>query len=108
MSFIYMTSFKDKEVFDNTTMLQGLLLVFFLATAAFGGNSASSQELPECVYEAFPDLNKTLHSLMPVEEESKWSSQGLPCTLCVALLTEIEHILQDQTIEDAVSHDYSI
>ena len=60
------------------------------------------QDLPECIYDAFPELNKT-------EEHSSSDfakleyPKGFTCDLCVNLLTEIENILEDQTIDDAVN-----
>ena len=63
----------------------GLVLVF-----------TSAQDLPECVSDAFPDLNIT-------DVISYGKQKGVACDLCVNLLTEIGEILEDQTIEDAVS-----
>lgn len=60
---------------------------------------ALAADLPECVYEAFPELNQTAVS------QSYYGSgkpKGLVCDLCVTLLTDIEEILLDQDIEDAV------
>jgi len=59
------------------------------------------QDLPECIYDAFPNLNNTEHSLRTVFPHEP---KGFTCDLCVNLLTEIENILEDQTIDDAVAH----
>ena len=75
------------------------MLFLLSASAASVVSFGSAQDLPDCVYDAFPDLNKTLHLGSPTGERT----QGLTCDLCVTLLTDIEEILQDQTIEDAVS-----
>ena len=59
------------------------------------------QDLPECIYDAFPELNKTEHSSSDFAKLEY--PKGFTCDLCVNLLTEIENIMEDQTIDDAVN-----
>lgn len=67
-----------------------------VAFASSGG--ALALDLPECVYDAFPELNQTVYDSYYGSAKPK----GLVCDLCVTLLTDIEEILLDQDIEDAV------
>merc|ERR1712223_403131 len=60
------------------------------------------QDLPECIYDAFPELNKTEHSTSDFAKLEY--PKGFTCDLCVNLLTEIENIMEDQTIDDAIAH----
>ena len=66
---------------------------------AFQATLISAQSLPQCVIDAFPDLNITEVAQYRPDEKSG----GLVCDLCTALFTEIQHILLDGEIEDAVS-----
>ena len=66
-----------------------LLLTFSLSLA---------QDLPECVYDAFPNLNQTL----ALETLKVGKSKGLACDFCVQFFTDIGEILLDQDIEAAV------
>merc|ERR1711862_563235 len=55
----------------------------------------------QSIYDAFPNLNNTKDSLSTTFPNQP---KGFACDLCVNLLTEIENILEDQTIDDAVAH----
>ena len=68
---------------------------------AFQASLISAQSLPECIIDAFPDLNITqLANYQPNEEKSG----NFICSLCTDLFTEIQQILLDGEIEDAVSN----
>ena len=66
---------------------------------AFQASLISAQSLPECVIDAFPDLNIT--QLANYQQDEK--SGSFVCSLCTDLFTEIQQILLDGEIEDAVS-----
>ena len=66
---------------------------------AFQASLISAQSLPECVIDAFPDLNIT--QLANYQQDEK--SGNFVCSLCTDLFTEIQQILLDGEIEDAVS-----
>ena len=71
-----------------------------LLVLAFQATLISTQSLPQCVIDAFPDLNITEVAQYRPDEKSG----GLVCDLCTTLFTEIQHILLDGEIEDAVSN----
>lgn len=75
-------------------------LAVLLLVLAFQATLISAQSLPQCVIDAFPDLNITEVAQYRPDEKSG----GLVCDLCTALFTEIQHILLDGEIEDAVSN----
>ena len=63
----------------------------------------ASQDLPECVYEAFPELNRTTSEVTSAKSyyNSK-TNEGLVCESCVIFMTAIEDALLDPNIEDMV------
>ncbi len=88
-----------------------LLTVFvvFVVFASYG----QGQDIPQCVIDAFPELNQTSRSYKHgftefVNPYTGVREDGLGCRLCVELITEVEVILTDPTIEDAVRSSLAI
>merc|ERR1712002_89364 len=92
---------------SKTWDMRGFAFLFVTILAFL--DLSHSQDLPECIYDAFPNLNKTTEhfstgrSIMDFAQ-GLGKPKGFACDLCVNLLTEIEEILEDQTIEDAIAH----
>ena len=79
-----------------------LCLGFMVFILAFLGITlvSAQQNLPDCVYEAFPGLNKTTSLANPMK-----NSEGVDfvCESCVAFMRAVEMALLDPETEDKVS-----
>ena len=80
----------------GSLFIAALMLYYAVAMVA-------SQDLPECVYEAFPELNRTTSEVTSAKSyyNSK-TNEGLVCETCVIFMTAIEDALLDPNIEDMV------
>jgi len=86
--------------------MKGITVIFITVLVFL--DLTHGQDLPECIYDAFPNLNNTEKqytggSIMEFAKELT-KPKGFACDLCVNLLTEIEEILEDQTLDDAIAH----
>ena len=77
--------------------------LFIAALMLYAVALVASQDLPECVYEAFPELNRTTSEVTSAKSyyNSK-TNEGLVCESCVIFMTAIEDALLDPNIEDMV------
>lgn len=78
-------------------------VVLFFGTCLVSG----ADELPQCVLDAFPELNKTIDSrdvVAQLDDIYGKSDESLGCRICLGLMTEVDNILTDPTIEDAIAH----
>ena len=79
--------------------------LFIAALMLYAVALVASQDLPECVYEAFPELNRTITSEVTSAKSYYYNSktnEGLVCESCVIFMTAIEDALLDPNIEDMV------
>ena len=61
--------------------------------------------VPECVKEAFPNITKPINPYLPLDNNYHPSSpdDSLICKFCLKVMEEIDKVLTDPDIEDAVS-----
>ena len=78
--------------------------LFIAALMLYAVALVASQDLPECVYEAFPELNRTITSEVTSAKSyyNSKTNEGLVCESCVIFMTAIEDALLDPNIEDMV------
>ena len=77
--------------------------LFIAALMLYAVALVASQDLPECVYEAFPELNRTTSEVTSAKSYYSFkTNEGLVCESCVILMTAIEDALLDPNIEDMV------
>ena len=62
--------------------------------------------VPDCVKDAFPNITKPTNPYVSLDGNYQPNSQddSLMCKLCLRVMEEIDQILTDPDIEDAVSH----
>ena len=77
--------------------------LFIAALMLYTVALVASQDLPECVYEAFPELNRTTSEVTSAKSyDNSKTNEGLVCESCVIFMTAIEDALLDPNIEDMV------
>ena len=77
--------------------------LFIAALMLYTVALVASQDLPECVYEAFPELNRTTSEVTSAKSYYNFkTNEGLVCETCVIFMTAIEDALLDPNIEDMV------
>ncbi len=80
-----------------------LKLIFALTLVVAFGNLVAGQDIPQCVLDAFPELNQTTAKIANNPYTGFNRADGLGCRICVGIIEEVEDILLDPDIEDVVN-----